>query len=192
MDALSGVVQNPAVTLLLIVLAVAGLILAYVSYRTRRVKQACWAIRSNNIVAGYTAKLGALQILYGGEGVKNVTISRLLFWNRGRETIDRGDIAPADPLRIIAAGEVKLLDVAILHANNEPSQFSATVASDRKSAVLCFEYLDPGQGAVLQVVHSGTSSKDVEVLGSIKGAGAPAKKVIRVHKASAPPDVKRI
>lgn len=166
-----------------LVVGVLAIIGAYVWYRKgQRRKEPCWAIRSNNIVTGYTARVGGLEILYGGEKLESLTISRILFWNRGGETIHHGDIAPGDPLRVTVVGEVKLLDLTLLQVNSEPSEFSAAVEPDRKSALLGFEYLDPGQGAVLQAVHSGTSSKDVQVRGSIKGVGKPAKRKIRPRR----------
>jgi hypothetical protein len=162
-------------------IAIIGLILTCVFYqKSRRITETSWSIRTNNIVSGFTAKLEALQILYSGARVENISISKILFWNSGTETINRQDITTADPLRIVAIREIHLLDVKVQQVNNKPSQFSADLAPDQKSANLGFDYFDRGQGAVIQVIHTGTSSADIQVAGAIKSAGGPKKRIIKV------------
>jgi hypothetical protein len=162
-------------------IAVIGLILTCVFYqRSRRITETSWAIRTNNIVSGYTAKLEALQILYSGERVENLSVSRIIFWNSGTETIDRQAITTADPLRIVTLGDTRLLDVKVQQVNNKPCQFSADLAPDKKSAKLGLDYLNRGQGAVIQIIHTGTSSAGIQVIGAIKSAEQPKKRTIKV------------
>lgn len=154
-----------------------GLIFGYIFYRrTRRVRIPIWSVRTNNILQGYTSKLSNLDIKYKGMSVENLSITKILFWNKGAETIDRGDIAEADPVRIEAVGDIFILDVRVIQVNSKSSQFFISVYDDQKSAVLNFDYLDRGKGVVLQIVHTGTSSKDIAVLGSIKGVDKIVKK----------------
>lgn len=183
MATLVGILQNPVVGIIVIALAVAAPILAYVFYgKGRRLKGPSWAIRSNNLVREYTAKLPDLDIRYKGENVENLTMSRILFWNRGADTIRRTDIASADPLRVEAVGDIKLLNIELLETNNSASQFTATLAANQCSVLIEFEFLDRGQGAVLQVVHSGIRSKDISVVGTIMGAGTPRQQKIQVYE----------
>lgn len=181
MDAVMGFFSSGIMGIVFLILAVGAIVVAYVLYRKgRRVKDPSWAIRSDNLIKEYTARLSDLSVLYKGDSVENLSISKVLFWNRGGDTINRGDIAPADLLRITGVGDVRLLDVRVAQVNSEAAHFSITLSEDQKSAYLGFDYLDKGKGAVIQVVHSGTSSEDVQVLGSIKGAGVPHKKDIKV------------
>jgi hypothetical protein len=170
MDRLSQVLESPVLTAVSIVLAVIGIVLAYFFYRRgRRTKEACWAIRTNNLVAGYGSKLGDLEVLYKGQKVENLSISRIAFWNEGAETIDRQNLVTANPLRITTKGEVKLLDIKRLAVNNEASGFAVSLENDMGSARIEFDYLDREHGAVLQVVHTGKRSEDLDLVGAIKG-----------------------
>lgn len=169
-----GVFESPVLSVVGIALAIGALFVAYIFYRkARRVKEPAWAIRTTNLMRGYIAKLPDLDVLYDGQIVERLSISRILFWNRGADTIRRADIAAADPLRIQAVEDATILDVEVLQTNSIASQLSATLATDKKSAPVDFEFLDQGQGAVFQVVHSGLTSEDIQVVGTVVGSGQP-------------------
>ena len=66
-------------------------ILNYAFYRLSiRTKQPSWAINSNNLISGFSAKLPDLDIKYLGKGIENLTISKVMFWNAGNQTIEGG------------------------------------------------------------------------------------------------------
>src|SRR5207249_4793358 len=133
-------------------------------------KEPCWSIRSTNLIRGYGSKLTDLNVLYKGQQVENLSIARIIFWNKGAETVQRQDLVDADPLRLVGAGQLTFLDVKLLATNNEPSLFSVSLTEDGGSVLIGFDYLDQGHGAVFQIVHTGTSPKDIKLRGSIKGA----------------------
>ena len=179
MNWLTALLASPLLNGVSFVLGVLGLILAYVFYRrAQRGKEPAWDIDSVNLVRNITSSLEGLSLLYKGKEVPNITVSKVIFWNNGRSTIDRTDIAPADPVRIKAGPGVRLLHATVLAANSAPSQFGITHESIDESVLIDFEYLDDGQGAVVQVVHDGLRSSDIEVTGSIKGAARVARKAI--------------
>jgi len=148
-----------------------GVVVSYFFYRkSLRIKEPCWAIRSNNLIQGYSDKFERLRVTFNGEEVENLTITKVLFWNNGTDTIDRHDIETVNKLRIECKNKVKILDVKILACNNPSNQFDVTISEDGNFAYIQFDYLDHKQGAVTQVIHTGTSSKDLMVAGDIKGA----------------------
>jgi hypothetical protein len=61
------------------------------------------------------------------------------------------------------------LDTRILSSNNESSQVLVNLEDD-SHARLSFDYLDYNQGTIIQIVHTGTSSKDIVTFGKVKGA----------------------
>jgi hypothetical protein len=99
-------------------------------------------------------------------------LSKVLFWNDGQDTIDRRDIETANHIRIVPSEGGKLLDARILASNNQSSRFAVELIGDGDCAYMDFDYLDPKQGAVMQIVHTGKSSRDIQVIGDIKGAKA--------------------
>jgi len=147
--------------------------------RRARLKGPTWAATSNNLVRGFSSSLPELEILFRKEKVDTVTVTRMAFWNRGMATIDRNDIAHADPLRIACGDGIRLLDVKVIQINSEPSRFGAILSDDGKASLLTFDFLDHDQGAVIQVIHTGTGNNDLSILGTIKGAGAPTKRKTR-------------
>mgnify|MGYP001766436755 CR=1 FL=1 len=69
---------------------VIGIFGSYYFYRkSLREKAPCWVIRSNNLVNGFSSKVQNLQVLFKGNQVENLTISKVVFWNNGKETIKK-------------------------------------------------------------------------------------------------------
>ena len=118
-------------TLVGIVGIIVGIIFGYIFYcRSRRVRIPSWAVRTNNILQGYTTTLSELDIKYKDISIENLSITKILFWNDGAETIDKRDIALADLLRINAIGDTILLDASVIQVNNESSLFLVILAEE--------------------------------------------------------------
>ena len=147
-----------------------GALVSFYFYRkSLRIKEPCWAVNSSNIIEGYSSKINDLRILFKEEQIENLTISKILFWNKGRETIERKDIETINKLRIVGKKGVKFLDAKILASNNQSSQSIVKITNSGDCVNLYFEYLDQKQGFVSQVVHTGTSSQDIQIIGDIMG-----------------------
>lgn len=160
-----------------------GTVVSFYFYRkSLRLKDPCWSIRSNNLIRGYSSKLSGLKIEYNEQNVENLTISKIIFWNDGAETIKRDDITTANPLRIIGTEQVELLEVRPLSSSSTSNCLKCELTEDKKSAPIEFEYLDQGQGAVIQVVHTGTTSKNINIIGDIKGVKKLRKKNVDIVK----------
>jgi hypothetical protein len=147
-----------------------GVIVSYYFYRkSLRVKGLCFSIKTENFIEGYSTRFNDLTIRYKDKEIENLSVSKVLFWNNGNETIDRDDILTAFPLHIFAVDDVEILDVKVLDSNNVASRFTSSLSEDGKSAYLSFDYLDSQQGAVIQVIHTGTSPLSVYIHGHVKG-----------------------
>lgn len=147
-----------------------GFFISYYFYRkSLRQKEPLWAIRSNNIIKDSRQVIENLTVLYNNVSVDNLTISMLILWNDGDETINRQDIETINKLRINCTGESQILDARVIASNNSSSQFNVIKPESCKCAYISFEYLDKSQGAVIQVVHTGLSSDALVVVGDIKG-----------------------
>lgn len=163
-------VDSQYVTLISFLLAMVGLVLTVVFYyKGKRDKEPCWAIQTVNLFTDYSGIYEGLEIQYKGETVKNLSISKIAFWNGGKLTIHGTDLTNEDPLRIEMVGNGQILDARLIAINNTASQFQMaekTISQVRVS----FDYVDEGHGFVMQVIHSGMSSRDFAVKGVIKGA----------------------
>lgn len=166
--------ENPWLSALSFFLALLGIILAIIFFiRSRRTKEPRYAIRSTNLMRNFTSRFKALEMTYAGEQISNLTATKLAFWNNGKDTINGRDIAVADPLMVKVKDEYKILDSGVLCAKNAANQFSIKRADDGSHVLIQFDYLDEDEGGVIQLLHTGKSSDDIEVCGTIKGAGKP-------------------
>lgn len=173
--------SQPLFNWLALLIGVAGVLASvYLYVRGKRTKEPFWAIRSHLLVEGYSTRFGGLDVTFGGKSIENLSVARVLIWNNGNQTIDRTDLQTADRIHIALASPAKLLDVRVL-ATNSPSEFSCIASSDT-TATIDFEYLDRGQGAVVQLIHTGLSSKDVTVRGSAKGSRPPKQRRVTVYR----------
>ncbi len=163
---------NPWLTLLGFLLTAFSIILAIIFFiKSRRIKDPQYAIRNTNLIRDFTSRLEALEMTYAGERISNLTVTKLAFWNNGKDTINMSDIASADPLRVRAKSGFKILDSSLLYAKNDANQFSIRRSEDGSCVLIQFDYLDQGEGGIIQFLHTGRSSGDIEVHGTIKGAG---------------------
>jgi hypothetical protein len=153
-----------------------SLILYFKSKKERRPRFVSY---SNNIILGLSNAIPDLKITYSGHGppLENFTVTRFFFWNDGRETIAKLDVAKNDPLTITINEPFRILDATIVHTTSKANNVGIAVNREKKDITLTFDYLDHGDGTVLQIIHDGTSNSDLSFLGSIKGCGNPE----RVH-----------
>lgn len=161
------------------------LVSTYFYYKSRKNKRLKYVIKSFNLIKDHTSKYSGLAIKYKDEEVKTFTVTKLIFWNSGKETIDGKDITDAEPLIIKVKDKFRLLDASIEKSNNTASSINISQVVEGKSASLSFDYLDNLDGAVLNIIHDGVTSKDIEFTGKIKG-------LKQMSETTVPPAPKRI
>ena len=169
-DTLFGIIGT-AIGIISIILAM------YFYKKSRKAKEPCWAIKSKNLIEGYNVKLDSLIVLYKGNQIENLTVSRICFWNDGKDTLERKDIETINHLRIAGKNGVMFLDVKILAQNNLSSQCNVDISDSGNYIYLDFDYIDQNQGCVIQVIHTGKLSGDIQILGDIKGVSVLQRKL---------------
>jgi hypothetical protein len=152
---------------------VIGLIPAYYFYKISiKAKEPVYSIKSNNLISGSASTLDNLNISYKKRKVKNLTVSKILIYNRGAETIHRQDIATINPIKI-SSETCTILDASVLQVNNSANVFKVILEKGSQNIFIDFDYLDKNQGAVIQVVHTGFASENIGLYGDIKGVQKP-------------------
>jgi len=151
-----------------VVLAIVSLIASFYFYKKSiRIKEPVYSIKSVNVISDYASTYNNLTVSYKNEKVENFTVSKVLFFNEGEVTIDREDIAPLNQLRIVAKTG-SILDTTVLQVNNPSSDFKVSLDRANGLVMIDFDYLNQHQGAVIEVIHTGLSSKDIDVVGDMK------------------------
>lgn len=160
--------------------ALVGMIIIW--YISKKEKKPVYTIGSHNLIQDFSSKLSNLVIHYNDENVKNLTVSKISFWNEGRDTINYADIAPVKPIIIASNEGIKILEISIIYSIEPANRFQLIEIERYKQYNLTFDYVDKNQGVVIQVVHDGKGD-NIKLTGLIKGTyGIKYRKLKVVHR----------
>ena len=166
-----------------------GATLSYVFYkRELRILRLKWSVRTHNVIQGFERVWPELRLRYKGQNVENFSVSKIMVWSDGTETIKGSDVAASDPIRVQASPSTKLLEIELIQQNHQADRVHVNLQNGQNSAIISFDFLDRGHGFVIQVFHTGTTSSDVLLAGTVIGGGEPipVTTVLRRHPAAIP------
>lgn len=141
------------------IIGVAGVALALISlllfWRSRISGLVALQSRSVSMIAGGNPVFpDGVEVQYRGTPVQRLTSSTVWIWNAGKKTVRGVDIVGHDPLRLRFSGEV--LNVRIRKVTRKVLKIIVdTSKEEKKSVCYSFEFLDPDDGGVLEVLHTG-------------------------------------
>jgi hypothetical protein len=164
---LSGISLGTALAIIGVLLTLLGIILALRSHaKARLVYQA----RHLTLIGQPDAtSYGDIRILFNGAPVPRLMVTRLAFWNAGNTTVRRADLVDRDPLTVSFEEEATILGSRTLSETRAVNEFRLSLNRDRPSrAFLTFDYLDRNDGAVFEIIHTGSKGK-ANVTGSVRG-----------------------
>jgi hypothetical protein len=157
--------QNWIGTLIGIIGIGIGLIIAYVFKSRPRL-----AAQTNTFtLVGPNAVLPPeIEFLFRGVKVSNVAMSRIAIWNVGNTTIKGDQIVSSDPLRIITSEKSNILETTVQRCTRPVNGACCALREGTTNEAECrFDYFDPGDGVLIQLIHTG--SDDVKVSGTLRG-----------------------
>jgi hypothetical protein len=161
-------------------IAIISLILAFVFYyRSKNEKNPCYSKAGKHLIDREVIANTAIEVMFQGSHIGNLTSTKLALWNNGRATITQDDIANSDPLRLVTSNGARILAVDLIAGNEPANSFEVDLQSEGDLAFINFDFIDYKQGAVFNVYHTGTSMQDIDIVGTIIGAGS----LINVYKA---------
>lgn len=177
--------SNPWIIIISLGFTILSVILAIIFFiKSIKKKSPRFLVRSRNLVQKLDNN-SDIKIYYNDEPVNNLTFSKVVIWNNGKETIHDRDITSSDPLMISVEDEFTILDVEILDCPSESNLINVEKLNN-KSVRVDFEYLDHKDGCIIQVIHDGKNSENINVSGTIKGYGtlkeADLKKKSRIFR----------
>lgn len=161
--------NNPVFNIVAFLLGVSSIIsTVYFYFKSKKIKQPTYVVRTINLIKEKFQKIDSVQILYSGERIKDLSITKIALWNDGKDTISLSDVAQIDCLRIEILPEFQILDCEILFTKNEANAFSLVMDTDHKFIDIKFDFFDFEEGVVIQIFHTGNSSDDIVLRGKIK------------------------
>lgn len=153
------------------IIGLVGLIVAFILYRaSKTISRPCFQTQAIRLIGREDQALpNDVEIYYKGKKVERLTKVNIVFWNSGKATIDGKNIIVDDPLRFeISEGE-QILSANVLKLTRDCTKFKAYVNPKELNQLICtFEYLDPDDGAVIEILHT-DAKKYPQEKGIIKG-----------------------
>lgn len=148
-------------------LAIVSIVLAVIALRRPRL---AYRTRSLTLIGQPDAvPYGDISILFNGAPVPRLVATRLGFWNAGNTTVRRADIVEKDPLTVCFEERTTILGSRTVSETRAMNECRLSLNRDVQScAFLTFDYLNRGDGAVFEIIHTG-SRGGPSVKGSIRG-----------------------
>lgn len=160
----------------------ASIVLALILYRASKPRRLlAYATRTFRIISDKAQKVAGLKVLYNERAVRSLSLTRLGIWNAGNEALRRTDIPSVSPPVIHARKGVSILKAQILETTSSANRIELTPFEGEVSGyAIGFEFLDPGDGALFNIVHDGIEVQDVAITGGIIGG--------RIRRAATDPE----
>lgn len=179
MKTLIDLISQPWLGSLLGILGLGAAIFFY--FRSRKVSRLAFqSDRVTLVGSANSAFPKELEIRFSGTSVPRVTAERIVIWNAGNNTLGGQQIVSSDPLRVEIAEGSEILKIDVLKSTREVTALRLTHREGSKRiADICFDYLDPGDGMLFEILHSGGRA-DLEILGTLRGIPSGLKDYGRV------------
>lgn len=119
-----------------------------------------------------------VTIAYNDEPVGDVARTSIAVWNSGNSTISGQQIIADHPPLIHFKGCGTILNAKLVHASRTTSKVrvgSSTTNSDESTLRFFFDYLEPDEGAVFEILH--TPFNNVYLECPLRGMKTPPKKL---------------
>lgn len=161
--------QNNWILLLTTICTIIGIPLSiYFYFKSKKEKMLRFEIKSNNIFKDFESIIGNVKVTCEDKSISTLTITSILMWCDGKETIYDKDIATQMPLIVKVKDGKEILEAKIISCNNQANNITLE-KFENNSYKINFEYLDNKDGFIIQVVHNGNSSRDIILNGKVKG-----------------------
>ena len=152
-------------------IGLAGIVAASITYLLTR-QRAILAYRTlgERLLGHAEAKLpDDVTVQFRGRPIPRLTRSLVVVWNAGEKTIDGTGIVVTDPLRLEVSEDAEMLSANIIKCSRPVTQMTVSTSTEKPhTAALNFDFLDPGDGAVIELLHSG-EKRYPTILGTVRG-----------------------
>lgn len=106
---------------------------------------------------------------FEGEKVERLSKSTIIFWNAGTDVLRGEDIVESDPIRIGFEPTARILSHKVCGSTKDTNQINVhLVAEAVHELAVTYDYLDPRDGFVLEVMHNSRRRRP-RVMGNAKG-----------------------
>lgn len=135
--------------------------------------------RTAQYIHPMASEIPNLSITFGGDKCTGFNETRFALWNESSDVVSGVDMSPASPMSWHPPAGQSILQTRVIQQSNRGSNAKARIDSDSNSVLVWFDYLEPNDGFVVSVFHSGTEFlwSDPDISGSVKGFGIVSRKL---------------
>lgn len=155
-----------------LVIGAVGLLVAFRSWKRKKLT---YDSTSRRIISELKHAELAKRVIhpYYQDKIDNLTLSKIAIWNDGNDTIRSSDVVQSAPITIRSQDGIKVIDCSVIQTNEETCRPTcASIEIDDKCChILTFDYLDRNHGFVVQVIHTGANTDDLQLDGKIMSQG---------------------
>lgn len=173
MEILESITSSPLFSLGSFILGAVGILLTvFLYFRSQKNKIPCYKAVSHTIIERLHNSLDDLEVHYKGSVQKRITVTRIVFWNAGKETINKIDTVEKDPLRVEVPAFIEVLDIQVIDVSSDSNSVSmkkSIISEDKTVYPLDFDYFDHNEYFVIQIIHNASSEEKLGFEGKIKG-----------------------
>ena len=157
---LKELMNNPYIWIILSSCTVISFLYAfYVRHVDKKKKEISYISNSYKVIEGGQCSIPALELKYKDRTIENLAITKYAIWNSGNDLINNVDIVNDKPLQIFTTDKENsiILDANIILENEETNKFDIAEITE-EFIKLKFDYIEPKNGIILQIIHSGISA----------------------------------
>lgn len=148
-----------------------SVIVSFYFYRKAQVKaMPSYQTRTTQIIdTEENIDVDNVEVMYKGQKVNILAKTHLIFWNDGNQTLDGCNIVKSERLRIVYGSDSgQILLANVIKSTRDVNKLHVKVTDDSSSVTIDFDFLDPGDGALIEILHTFKKSK-ITIEGVIKG-----------------------
>lgn len=165
---LERLMNNPVAWLILSLISVVSFVFGIYTWITgKRRKEISVSDISYVIIKAGKSQVPKLDVIYDGVSIDNLTVTKFYIWNSGNDVINASDIVESKKLSIHSSNDAYILDAQVLNVV-DPSNKMCIVSVDPDRVIIDFDYIDQGEGCLIQLLHAG-SAEELHFSCKIKG-----------------------
>lgn len=152
-------------------LAIIAFPATYYMGRRNRQKPDLQYVRDFDVLMSADDELGGgqLDLSIKGQNIDQISRTYVALYNKKGDSISGSEIVDSDPLRLESPEDDVILQARLLSQSRPQCGVALMLAGENQKAVrIGFDFLDAGDGLIIEVLHRGNSP--IEVMGTIRGA----------------------
>ncbi len=146
-----------------------GIVGIYLTIKSIRKKRPLYVIQNANLINNQQKINKPLKLLYNDYVIDNMTITNIVFWNAGNDTLSSQDLPLNSKLYFMIGQESVIIDFNILNQTIDTNGTTLRKVEKNKLQI-DFDYYDSKQGFILQIFHTEKNFEAISLHGIFKGA----------------------